>query len=131
MASSDLFTRQRFGLQVHQTLRRNNTVDFVEQDQVTLEVCSEEETVQLAQQVQPVWLGPRPRVPKAQGLAPAFERRGVASESRFFFKGDLCRGIGFSTGHIIIICISETHIICISKAARACGTSATAISAVS
>ena len=60
----------------------DNTVDFVEQDQVTLEVCSEEETVQLAQQVQPVWLGPRPRVPKAQGLAPAFERRGVASESR-------------------------------------------------
>ena len=60
----------------------DNTVDLVEQEQVTLEVSSEEEPVQLAHQVRPVWLGPRPRVPKAQGPAPAFERRGVASGSR-------------------------------------------------
>ena len=56
----------------------DNTVDLVEQEQVTLEVSSEEEPVQLAQQVRPFWLGPRPRVPKAQGPAPFFERRGVA-----------------------------------------------------
>ena len=38
--------------------------------------------MQLARQAWLVWLGPRPRVPKAEGPAPVFERRGVASGSR-------------------------------------------------
>ena len=37
--------------------------------------------------MRPAWLGPRPRVPKAQGPAPVFERRGLAPGSRSSSRG--------------------------------------------
>ena len=47
----------------------DQVLDTAEQEQVILEVSSEEEAVDLAQEVQPVWLGPRPRIPRAQGTS--------------------------------------------------------------